>query len=59
MDSVYEMKLHDQIHCDNNMTITRVSGGWVYTYFSPVDEASGVCRVSSCFVPMNYEFEES
>jgi hypothetical protein len=52
---IYTMKLHNVLHF-NGFTVTRVPGGWVYTFdvcdcYGVVEDTCGV------FVPFNNEFQ--
>lgn len=52
---LYAMKLHDVIQAHNGSTlITRVPGGWVYT-FHRLDCG----QMNSVFVPYDREFRET
>lgn len=44
MESIYDLGLHDRISLGAGLTVTRVSGGWIY---------------NNVFVPYNEEFKGS
>jgi hypothetical protein len=53
--AIYEMDLHDEIEVDDTR-VTRVPGGWIYT-FTSYDDRNDTWRISSVFVPYNNEFQ--
>lgn len=59
MSDLYHMELHEQRTLDEQLAttvITRVPGGWIYTFYNQVDEPSQE-RTSSVFVPFDNEFQ--
>lgn len=52
--NIYKMKLHDQLYINDNLTITRVPGGWLYSYIDR-DYTKPKCLM---FVPFDNEFQE-
>jgi len=52
---IYEMQLHDETYLGDDLFVTRVPGGWVYTQV--VTEGSGDQNVRfAVFVPFSKEF---
>jgi len=56
-DKLYEIGLNEVIALagPDDIQIRRVPGGWIYTTY--VENGTGGCNVSSCFVPFNNEFQ--
>lgn len=51
--TIYDLKLHEMIEINTHLEITRVPGGWMYTYIDlSLENSRGV------FVPYNDEFEK-
>jgi hypothetical protein len=57
-NTIYKLNLHDSIQIDNSLQITRVPGGWIYTYTSIWDYGSTneKVNVTSVFVKYDNEF---
>ena len=49
MTDIYQLKLHESV-LDDNGTVTRVPGGWIY-------HTVGNKQLTSVFVPFNNEFQ--
>lgn len=55
---LYLMKLHEKISLDNNNTVLRVPGGWIYyNYIDAPRENSQLLTSTAVFVPFNNEFK--
>ena len=53
----YMMKLHEKISLDNNHTVLRVPGGWIYyNHIEASGENSQLLASTSVFVLLNNEF---
>lgn len=60
MTDIYRLGLHGQAAAETAlapMLITRVPGGWIYTFYNQVDQPTGE-RMSSVFVPFDNEFDK-
>lgn len=59
MNRMYEMELHEQLTPSTSSSatlITRVPGGWIYTFYNQTTEPNAE-RFSSVFVPFHNEFQ--
>ena len=54
--TIYDLKLHETLELDDDITIIRVPGGWIYTYYS--DYYNQHKTSSMVFVPYSLEFNE-
>jgi hypothetical protein len=53
----YMMKLHEKISLDNNNTVLRVPGGWIYyNHIETTGENIQQLASTAVFVPLNNEF---
>ncbi len=53
----YRMKLHEKITLDNNNTVLRVPGGWIYyNHIETTGENIQQLASTAVFVPLNNEF---
>jgi len=63
MGSIYELKLNEYTVVEEigreRTTVTRVPGGWIYTFSVYVGEKEITSSQSSVFVPYNDEFGEN
>ena len=53
-DSIYGMKLHEEKELKGGIVITRVAGGWIYSFPNYHSWVGG-----NVFVPFDYEFMEN
>jgi hypothetical protein len=54
----YTMKLHEKISLDNNNTVLRIPGGWIYyNHIDAPGENSQLLASTAVFVPFNNEFK--
>lgn len=53
-ENIFKMNLHDEILFYRENKVLRVPGGWIY--FCEAQVGDGTVSVSTCFVPLNYEF---
>ena len=51
-ETIYTLKLHEQLDLSKWITIQRVPGGWIYEFLVPPDEGSDF----GVFVPFDNEF---
>ncbi len=55
---LYMMKLHDRIGLDDNNTVLRVPGGWIYyNHIKVTEEDDQLLTSTAIFVPLNNEFK--
>ena len=55
---LYLMKLHEKINLDNNNTVLRIPGGWIYyNHIDAPGENSQLLASTAVFVPFNSEFK--
>ncbi len=55
---LYLMKLHEKIRLDNNNTVLRIPGGWIYyNHIDELRENSKLLASTAVFVPFNNEFK--
>ena len=55
---LYMMKLHESIRLDNNNTVLRVPGGWIYyNHTETQGENDQLLAPTVVFVPFNNEFK--
>lgn len=52
---IYGLELHQETE-ESGIRVTRVPGGWIYT-FSTYEERADAWRISSVFVPYDNEFQ--
>jgi len=51
-NSIYDLKLHEEIWLDNFTVVMRVPGGWIYLFRCPPNEGNDL----GVFVPFDNEF---
>jgi hypothetical protein len=57
---LYMMKLHEKISLDNNNTVLRIPGGWIYyNHIDAPGENSQLLASTAVFVPHNNEFKSN
>lgn len=57
LKTIYDLALNETLGIDNNTDVTRVAGGWIYSFYSDSDDNRGY-SISTTFVPYNEEFKE-